>query len=209
MRNPRPGSRDGHFESYKSEIAAHAKLDRMMQLDMVPPAVERTYPGDSVSLQLWAENARLLKQLQEQKIAFPATIEMSRQFVRQKVFDDLVANIDENATNMLFDPAWNLILIDHSRCFTNVMTQPFEVGVAGGKGVARSTGVSRSPPALDRDSLNRDIGNFVEGGAVDAILRGATPSSRDSRSRSAKNGEAQVLLPDALVRGLLISEQDR
>jgi hypothetical protein len=40
----------------------------------------------------------------EQKIAFLHPRDDSS-FSRQKVFDDLVANIDENATNMSFDPA--------------------------------------------------------------------------------------------------------
>ena len=195
LRNLRPGSRDGYFESYKSEIAAY-KLDRMLQLDMVPPAVERIYQGEPMSIQLWTENTRMLKQLQAQKIAFPATTEMARQFGRQKVFDDLVANIDENATNMLFDPVWNVIKIDHSRCFTNVMTQPFEVGVAGGKGVTR---IDRPfldrLRALDRDSLKREIGNFVEGGAVDAILSRRDAIVKGFEKLIAKNGEAQVLLP--------------
>src|SRR4051794_28506321 len=35
-----PGRHHGHWESYKSEIAAY-ELDKLLQLHMVPPAVER------------------------------------------------------------------------------------------------------------------------------------------------------------------------
>jgi hypothetical protein len=195
VRNLRPGMRDGYFESYKSEVAAY-RLDRMLQLDMVPPAVVRAYQNQDVSIQLWTDNTRMLKQLQEQKIPFPATTEMTRQFGRQKVFDDLVANIDENATNMLFDPAWNVIKIDHSRAFTNVLTQPFQVGVAGGKGVTR---IDRNfldrLRKLDKPSLNKEIGNYVEGGAVDAILRRRDAIVKGFEKLIAKSGEAQVYLP--------------
>ena len=195
LRNLRPGTRDGYFESYKSEIAAY-KLDRMLELDMVPPAVERVYKGESMSIQLWAENTRMLKQLQAAKIPFPATTEMTRQFGRQKVFDDLVANIDENATNMLFDAVWNVLKIDHSRAFTNVMTQPFEVGVAGGKGVTR---IDRpfldKVRKLDRASLDRELGKFVEGGAVNAILQRRDAIVKGFDKLIAKSGEANVYLP--------------
>ena len=195
VRNLGPGMKEGYFESYKSEIAAY-KLDRMLQLDMVPPTVARTYQNQAVSIQLWSENTRMWKQLQEQKIAPPATTEMTRQFSRQKVFDDLVANIDENATNMLFDPAWNIIKIDHSRAFTNVMTQPFVVGLAGGKGVTR---IDRDfldrLRTLDKASLNKEIGNYVEGGAVDAILRRRDFIVKGFEKLIAKSGEAQVYLP--------------
>ena len=38
--------------------------------------------------------------------------------VRAKMFDNLIDNIDPNLGNWLVDPAWNLILIDHTRSFT-------------------------------------------------------------------------------------------
>ena len=44
---------------------------------------------------------------------------------RQRVFDCLTANIDRNSGNLLVDPAWNLVLIDHSRAFATDR-MPFE-----------------------------------------------------------------------------------
>ena len=41
-----------------------------------------------------------------------------RQLTRAKMFDNLIGNIDPNLGNWLVDPAWNLILIDHTRAFT-------------------------------------------------------------------------------------------
>jgi hypothetical protein len=67
MRTLGPGRYDGFFESYKSEVAAW--LDRLSKLDMVPPAVERRYNGAPVSLQLFAENATMLKEVNEKKRA--------------------------------------------------------------------------------------------------------------------------------------------
>ena len=194
LRTLRPGFYDGFQESYRSEVAAY-KLDRLLQLDMVPPAVERRYNGDPVSLQLWTENTRLLKEVREQKIAFPATLEMLRQFSRQKVFDDLVANIDENATNMSFDPAWNIIKFDHSRCFTTLMTQPFQVGAAD-RGVLR---IERSffdrIKALDKATLQREIGEYVEGGSIDALLARRDNLVKGFEKLAKKKGEAAVFLP--------------
>ena len=34
------------------------------------------------------------------------------------MFDNLIGNLDPNQGNWLVDPAWNLILIDHTRAFT-------------------------------------------------------------------------------------------
>src|SRR5206468_3374525 len=121
------GRYDGFFESYKSEAAAY-RLDRLLELDMVPPTVERRYKGDVVTLQLFAENTKMLKQVNAQKLRAPDPGKWNHQLHRAYLFDDLVANIDENETNMLFDLQWNLIKIDCSRCFTDMLIQPFEIG---------------------------------------------------------------------------------
>ena len=113
-----PGRYDGFWESYKGDIAAY-KLDRLLELDMVPPTVERRYNGEMVSLQVWAQNMKMLKEVQEQKLR-PSNLEpYNFQLRRQKVFQNLVGNIDPNQGNILFDPVWNVILIDFSRAFTN------------------------------------------------------------------------------------------
>ena len=41
-----------------------------------------------------------------------------RQLAKAKMFDNLIGNKDPNLGNWLVDPAWNLILIDHTRAFT-------------------------------------------------------------------------------------------
>jgi hypothetical protein len=116
------GQRAGFWEAYKSEIAAY-ELDRLLGLDMVPVTVERRVEGELASVQLWVEGCRLLKDLDQK--ACPRPVEWARQVCRQRVFDNLVANIDRNAGNMLVDGEWNIILIDHSRAFA-VNKMPFE-----------------------------------------------------------------------------------
>src|SRR5262249_15212796 len=56
-----PGRNRGFYESYKSEIAAY-KLDRLLQLDMVPPTVERRGGGGLRSGPLWGEDGRTSKE---------------------------------------------------------------------------------------------------------------------------------------------------
>lgn len=120
-----PGRKDGgYFESYKSEIAAY-ELDKLLGLGMVPPTVERRWGGELGSLQLWVEHVVLLKT--KNPNTAPDVNAWNKQVHRQRVWDALTANIDRNAGNLLIDPAWNLILIDHSRCFTSESRFPFPI----------------------------------------------------------------------------------
>jgi hypothetical protein len=82
---------DGFFESYKSEVAAY-KLDRLLELNMVPPAVLRKYNGAPASMQLWTENTRMLTEVKARNLHAPDVEEYNRQVGRQKVFDDPVGN---------------------------------------------------------------------------------------------------------------------
>jgi hypothetical protein len=90
---------------------------------MVPPTVERRYSGQTGSLQLWVENVVYMRDRDPNNA--PDTVAWNRQVYRWRVWDNLIANIDRNQGNLLLDPVWNLILIDHSRAFTNVQKMPF------------------------------------------------------------------------------------
>ncbi len=117
-----PSRKSGFFESYKSEIAAY-ELDKIMGMGMVPPTVERKHDGVTGSAQLWVEHCTLLRDRDTTKA--PDMGAWNKQVYRQRVWDNLTANIDRNQGNLLMDDGWNLILIDHSRAFTGSMTMPF------------------------------------------------------------------------------------
>lgn len=114
----RPGIHQGFWESYKSEIVAY-ELDKLLELDMIPPTVERRVKGEVGAAVMWIAPAKSFKDLGGPPSAPPDKLAAwSRQLIRAKMFDNLICNIDPNLGNWLLDPAWNLILIDHTRSFT-------------------------------------------------------------------------------------------
>jgi hypothetical protein len=189
LRSTRPGKYNGYWESYKGDIAAY-KLDRLLQLDMVPPTVERRYDAELVSVQVWSEDTRMLKEIQAQNLR-PSNLEpYNFQLRRQKVFQNLVGNPDPNQGNILFDPAWNIILIDFSRAFTNTQKLVFAATAIDREFLDRIK-------ALDRDTLRREIGEFVEPTAVDALLARRDDIVKAFEKLAKQKGAGQVILPSA------------
>ena len=187
VKNLPPGKRSNFFESYKSEIAAY-KLDRMLQLDMVPPTVERRVGPDLVAVQLWIENTRMLKEVQAKKLRPPDSQAWNRQLHRFQVFDNLVGNIDSNAGNLLFDPEWSFVKVDHSRAFTGTRTLLFAM-----------TKIDRPfydrVKALTEQDLRREIGDLLETGALPALLSRRDAIVKTFEDLARKNGEAAAFEP--------------
>ncbi len=108
-----PGFSQGYMESYKAEIAAY-KMDRMLGLNMVPPIVERKIDNKTGAAVYWVENTRGWSVEKPPQGPEPG---WSLQLTRMKMFDLLIANIDRNQGNLIYDSDWHLFLIDHSRAF--------------------------------------------------------------------------------------------
>jgi hypothetical protein len=179
-----PGRTAGFFESYKSEIAAY-ELDKVLGLGMVPPTVERRLGHDVGSLQLWVEHVAPLKGKNPNEA--PSVSEWNRQVHRQRVWDGLTANIDRNAGNLLVDPAWNLILIDHSRAFTTDTRFPFPI-----------TRIDRELldklKALDEATIRARLGHLLFDGPKPLLKRRDLIVAQIDRLVREK-GEAAVILP--------------
>jgi hypothetical protein len=189
VKDLRPGRQGGFWESYQSEIAAY-ELDRMLELDMVPPTVEKRVSGTLMSAQMFVERCVWLRELKTQQ---PPNVEAwNRQVHRQRVFDNLTANIDRNAGNLLVyrsgaGSEWRLVLIDHSRCFTDTKKMPFQM-----------TRIDRplfeKLKALDKTALQERLGRSLVGG-IDAMLARRDAIVRHFEQLAATKGEAAVFTP--------------
>ena len=178
------GRHGGFWDAYQSEIAAY-ELDRLLGLDMVPVTVERRVGRELASVQMWVEGCRMIKDVDQ--AACPNPVEFAKQVCRQRVFDNLVANIDRNAGNILVDGQWNIILIDHSRAFA-ANTMPFE---------KQMTRIDREMlaklKALDESGLMKAVRPWVlNDGAVRDLLKRRDKIVAHFEKLARERGEAAV-----------------
>lgn len=156
-----PKRQGGYMESYKAEIAAY-HLDRLLELGMVPPVVEREIEGKVGAAVLWIEHTTGWSKAQPPRGPEPR---WSKQISRMKLFDLLIGNIDRNQGNLLYDADWHLFLIDHSRAFT---TRRSLSGIAAVGLVDRTlwTRIDALTPA----DLERVLGPWLTGDERAAVL---------------------------------------
>jgi len=106
-RNPR----SGQWESWEAEIVAY-ELDKLVDLNMVPPTVEKRVAGKKGSVQLWVDDCRLWNDVVGTP---PERDDWGELVARMKLFDNLIRNTDRNGQNILVDADWHPVLIDHSQ----------------------------------------------------------------------------------------------
>ncbi len=187
----KPGIYQGYWENYKAEIAAY-ELDRLLELNMTPPYVERRIDGELGAAGLWVDNAETWKSMGGP----PATSSMPPRFIgkynwmliRAKMFHNLIYNKDPNLGNWMVDPAWNIIIIDNSRAFTTDTDERVHV----------LTRVDRDLwdrfVALDKATLATALGEWLTGGEIEAILERRDEMRKDIDELVEDRGERDVFV---------------
>ena len=113
------GRPQGYIDSWMYEVAAY-EIDKLLGLNMVPPTVERRFQEKRGSLQIWVDDTKTLRKLNEEKIKPPSykIFSNNRNLFLQRAFDNLVGNEDRHLDNYLLNTKdWRMFLIDHSRSF--------------------------------------------------------------------------------------------
>jgi len=166
----KPGRYQGYWESYKSEIAAY-ELDKVLELGMVPPTVEKQVKGEMGAAVMWVSPAKSFKELGgvpgQKGIPGPPTRDIpswTKQLTRAKMFDNLIGNTDPNLGNWLVDPSWNIILIDHSRAFTTTKELYHQLQYVDGP-------LWDNMQALDEARLTSALGQWLDKPAIAAMLQ--------------------------------------
>jgi hypothetical protein len=187
FKSVKPGRQTGFWESYKSEMAAY-ELDKLLDLGMIPPTVEKRVGNDLGAAVLWVSPVRSFKQMGGPPSPPAERFDSwNRQMARAKMFHNLINNRDPNLGNWLVDPAWNLILIDHTRAFAPGLDM-----------IHPLTRVEKAlwerMLALDEPGLKPALAPYLDGGQIKDILKRRDRMKKEIDELVAEKGEAGVLL---------------
>lgn len=176
----------GKMESYRSEIAAYL-LSRHLGLDMVPPVVEREIKGVKGAVVYWIDGVRPWDPKSPPKAS---GANWSRQTSRMLMFDQLIANIDRNQGNLLYDDGGHVFLIDHSRAFTSKSDL---MGLGAPLQYDRDLWLRMA--ALTREEVESVVGDWLTSRQIECLLARRDHMAKQITRQLRERGDRVVFLP--------------
>jgi hypothetical protein len=199
------GMLHGFLEGWQYEIAAY-RLDKLIGLNMVPPAVEREFRGKPGALVLWAKNKYSLLKVVDEGIRIPdeSVDHTEKMKYLARAWDSLIANDDRTQQNVLYTEDWRMILFDHSRAFRSEgqFAKQLMFGVNGLKLSSRGTPyLFRRLPrwfvdnikALTYETIAVAVGDTLKKKEIEAILTRRDLLLKEIGAMVEKWGEASVI----------------
>jgi hypothetical protein len=202
-KNPK-GMQKGHLEGWQYEIAAY-EMDKLLELNLIPPTVEREFKGKKGSLQFWVEIQFSELTVFEQKIGIPRSKFNNKENMKYltRAFDSLIGNDDRTQQNILYTKDWRTILIDHSRAFrsSKKYTKKLMYGAKGLKKAGGRPQLFRRVPrafvekvkALNYDNIKNAVDPYLKEKEIKAILLRKELLLKEIEEMVKEQGEDKVL----------------
>lgn len=194
------GLQKGYIEGWKFEIAAYL-LDKYLELNMVPPTVEKRFQGNRGSCQLWVDYEMKLVDKNDKNIKVPSikVLHWNRATYLHRAFDNLIANEDRHANQILITKDWRMLLIDHSRSFRTgkKFTKELIYTAKHKEGPKLMSELPRAfvekIKALNFDLIKNIVGEYLTDEQINAIMARKELILQEIDRLIKEKGEAQVL----------------
>jgi hypothetical protein len=153
-------------DTWRYNVAAY-RLDRLLELGMVPPSIERSFNSKKGSFTWWVddvlmdEGARIKK-----KTEAPEAKRWNEQMWHVRMFDQLIYNVDRNLGNLLIDTDWRIWMIDHTRAF-----RVYDALKAQGNLSRMDRRVLERLKTLEKNTLKKIMDDYLSPSEIDTMLK--------------------------------------
>ena len=175
-------------DSYTYNIAAY-RLDKLLDLRMVPVSVERKVGGETAAVTWWVDDVLMMERDRFlKKIQPPELTSWNDQMYQVRAFNALVYNTDPNLGNVLITKDWKLWMVDFTRAFRwyKKLKDP--------KGLVRiDRRFYNGLRALTEDILTRELRPLLTNLEVKGLLARRDLLLEFFHREIAKRGEAAVI----------------
>ncbi|HUS08156.1 MAG TPA: hypothetical protein VMZ52_17770 [Bryobacteraceae bacterium] len=184
-------------DSYKFNIAAY-RLDRIMDLNMIPVSVERVIGGRSAAVTWWVDDTAMTElDRKNRKLDAPDMDAWNRQMYCVRVFDQLIYNTDRNLGNLVIDKGWSMWMIDHTRAFRS-QTKLLDAHNL----VKIDRRMLSELQNLQEPVLKRELYPYVNDAEIKGLLKRRDLIVEFFKNEVARKGEGAVLV-DLPARGVV------
>jgi len=177
-----------NFKDWWEFNVAGYELAKILNLNMVPPYVERKVGGTAASLTWWIDGGMMELDRMRRKLEPPDVEDWNRQMYTARVFNQLIANTDANLGNFMITKDWQLWMIDFSRAFraTRDLLGPKDLVQCDRKLLA---GLRE----LNKPLLQKRLKPYVNDMEIDGVLARRDKIVAFFDKQVAEKGEAAVL----------------
>ena len=151
-------------DTWKFNVAGY-ELAKMLELNMVPPYVERRVNGGPASFSWWVNDTMMEQDRVLRKLTPPDVGSWNNQMLAGRLFRELIADSDFNMTNTLITKDWRVWLIDFSRAFRLAKTLQFP-----GEVTRVDRKLLTNLRALNRELLQGKLGAWLAKAEIDAVI---------------------------------------
>ena len=153
-------------DRFTYETAAY-RLDRLLQIGLVPVTVTREIDGREGSVQLWIENAIEMQTAADNNVMIGDMDLLLQRLMLMYILDAMIYNVDRNFTNVLVRPENDdLFLIDHSRAFRVNKKLP---SLKEKRDIPVPESVARQLRTLEIERLESELGDLLSKRQIRAI----------------------------------------
>jgi hypothetical protein len=153
-------------DSWTFNVAAY-RIDRLLGLRLVPVSVERRWRSTLGAFTWWVDDVQMDEaERLKRKLQSPDPQTWNEEMQMLRLFDQLIYNIDRNLGNLVITKDWGIWAIDHTRAFRTAQTlkTPGNIARCDRQVFARLK-------ELDRATLRRAVGTYLNQFEIDAILK--------------------------------------